>query len=417
MRELRLRPAAGCGSRNGASDAGEFTPDADRLALRIVEPAARTIPRAPCVERRSCVPAGAGLREGRIVRFAGGRPRAGRRFALACALAVCILPPGAAASAEADLPGVAAPLRLVNLNPFHLLYGVPASAGARVMPEGTSELIASLDMASHLRAGASGRERVLIDGESWRHGLALRHGLGGGWELLVDVPAVSHTGGVFDGFIEDWHDAFGLPQGDRDRVPRDRIALLYADGGGARVDIDGDVHSLGDVSLGLGYALPSSPFANDGMVVRATVKLPGGDEGALAGSGGYSASAWAETSGAFPGSAVSRNWLYAATLGVLAGEAPGALSSIGGRFIAFGRFGVTWRVLEDLGLTAQIDIHSSPYGASALSALSDPAVMLGLGGTLRITERMVLEVAVTEDDGTRHAAPDIGLHAALRWRL
>ncbi|MCY4406590.1 MAG: DUF3187 family protein [Rhodospirillaceae bacterium] len=351
------------------------------------------------------------------MRSAVGRPRAGRRFALACALAFCILPPGAAASAEADLPGVVAPLRLVNLNPFHLLYGVPASAGARVMPEGTSELIASLDMASHLRAGASGTERVLIDGETWRHGLALRHGLGGGWELLVDVPAVSHTGGVFDGFIEDWHDAFGLPQGDRDRVPGDRLALLYADGGAARVDIDGDVHSLGDVSLGLGYALPSPPFANDGMVVRAMVKLPGGDEDALAGSGGYSVSARAETSGAFPGSAVSRRWLYSATLGVLAGEAPGALSSIGGRLIAFGRFGVTWRVLEDLDLMAQIDVHSSPYGASALSALSDAAVMPGLGGRLRITERIGLEVAVTEDDGARHAAPDIGLHAAMRWRL
>ncbi|MCY4658968.1 MAG: DUF3187 family protein, partial [Acidobacteria bacterium] len=174
---------------------------------------------------------------------------------------------------------------------------------------------------------------------------------------------------------------------------------------------------LGDVSLGAGYALPSPPFANDGMVVRATVKLPGGDEDALAGSGGYSVSAWAETSGAFPDSAVSRNWLYSATLGILAGEAPGALSSIGGRFIAFGRFGVTWRVLEDLGLTAQIDVHSSPYGASALAPLSDAAVMLGLGGTLRITERMVLEVAVTEDDGARHAAPDIGLHVAMRWRM
>ena len=78
---------------------------------------------------------------------------------------------------------------------------------------------------------------------------------------------------------------------------------------------------------------------------------------------------------------------------------------------------MSWRALEDLHLTVQIEAHSSPYGGSALSPLSDPAVMLGLGGTLRITERMALEIAVTEDDGTWHAAPDIGLHAALRWRL
>ena len=354
----------------------------------------------------------------------GPRLRLGLVRAL-CALTLLILVPGAASpedvpagsGAGTDRHGMATPLRMVNLNPFHLLYGVPASAGARVMPPGASEVIASVDMASHLRAGGSGTERVLMDGETYRQGLALRHGLGEGWELLVDVPAVSHTGGVFDGFIEDWHDTFGLPQGDRDRAPRDRLAMFYADGGGTRFDIDGDVHSLGDASVGVGYALPSPPFSNDGVVVRGMIKLPSGDEGALAGSGGYSASAWAETSGAFSGSAVSRNWLYAATLGVLAGEAPEELSDIGGRFIAFGRFGVSWRALEDLHLTLQIEAHSSPYGGSALSPLSDPAVMLGLGGTLRITERMALEIAVTEDDGTWHAAPDIGLHTALRWRL
>lgn len=334
-----------------------------------------------------------------------------------CALALCLFLPAAAASGEADVRSVATPLRMVNLNPFHLLYGVPASFGARVMPAGSSELIATMDVASHYRVDSSGAERVLMDGETYRQALTLRHGLGEGWELLLDLPAVSHSGGVFDGFIENWHDAFGLPQGDRDRAPRDRLALFYGDGGGPRVDIDRGVFSLGEASLGVGYALQSSPFSNDGLTVRAAVKLPGGNEDALAGSGGLSASAWAETSGAFPASAVSRRWLYTATLGVLMGEAPAELSSIGGRFVAFGRFGVTWRALECLHLTAQIDAHSSPYGASSLSPLSDAAVMLGLGGTLRVTERIGLEIAVTEDDGTGHAAPDIGLHVAMRWQL
>ena len=338
---------------------------------------------------------------------------------LACALALFVPITGGAACAS-PAPGpdaVAAPMRLVNLNPFHLPYGVPAPAGARVLPEDSSELVLSMDLASHLRAAGSGAECVLIDGETWRQGLSLRYGLGGGWELLVDVTAVSHTGGVFDGFIEDWHDAFGLPQGGRDRAPKDRLALFYAGGSGTRVEIDSDVHSLGDASLGVGYALPSPPLTNDGVVVRAMVKLPSGEADVLAGSGGYSTSAWAETSGAFPGSAVSRNWLYTATVGVLAGETPDGLSDIGGRIVVFGSFGVTWRALEDLHFVAQVQVHTSPYSGSALSPLSDPAVMPGLGGTLRLTERMALEVAVTEDDGTWHAAPDIGLHAALRWRL
>ena len=158
-------------------------------------------------------------------------------------------------------------------------------------------------------------------------------------------------------------------------------------------------------------------FSTDGVVVRAIVKLPSGDEDALAGSGGYSASAWAETSGAFASSGGSRRWLYAAMLGMLAGDAPEDLPTVGGRFIVFGRFGVTWRALEDVHLKAQIDVHSSPYDASALAPLSDAAVMLGLVGTWVLGERVALDVAVTEDDGTRHSAPDIGLHIAMRWRL
>ena len=67
--------------------------------------------------------------------------------------------------AEAEGWGaVATPLSIVNLNPFHLLYGVPGSFGSRVLTPGSSELIASVDMASHLSAANAGTERVLIDG-------------------------------------------------------------------------------------------------------------------------------------------------------------------------------------------------------------------------------------------------------------
>ncbi len=339
-----------------------------------------------------------------------------RRRGFSYALLLCILS-AATQTVSAEEHGVATPLRLVNLNPFHLLYGVPASSGARVMPEGAWEVVTSVDMASHMRADYVGDERVVMDGETYRQALSLRHGLGGGWEYFLEIPAVAHSAGVFDGFIEGWHDTFSLPQGERDKAPRDQLAFLYADGMGTRADVDRDVLSLGDASLGVGYALASPPFRNDGMVVRAMAKLPTGDPESLTGSGRFSASAWAETSGAFPGSEISRRWLYAATLGALTSAAPEGLAATGGRFIAFGRLGVTWRVLEDLHLTAQIDAHSSPYGASNLAELSDTAVILGMGGTLRLTERLVLDAAVTEDDGIGQSAPDIGLHLALRWRL
>ena len=51
--------------------------------------------------------------------------RAGRRGpGLVCALAFSVLWPGAGTAGELDWGDVATPLRIVNLNPFQLLYGV-----------------------------------------------------------------------------------------------------------------------------------------------------------------------------------------------------------------------------------------------------------------------------------------------------
>ena len=149
------------------------------------------------------------------------------------------------------------------------------------------------------------------------------------------------------------------------------------------------------------------------LAIRGVVKLPTGDEDALAGAGGLSASIWAETSGEF-GSGGARDWLYGATLGALAASTPDAIGT-GGRIVAFGRLGVTWRVLDRLALTAQVDVNSSPYGSS-LAPLAGPVVMIGVGGTVKLTPRTTLEIAIAEDDGLRRAAADFGVHAAIRWR-
>ena len=376
---------------------------------------------AACEWKRDAM-AGADLKDGanRARSEAFTEPGRFRRLLrVVLVLASCGLLSGAAAfgGEKPERGGVAEPLRIVNLHPFHLLYGVPASFGARVLAPGSSELILSADMASYLVGESSGPERVLLDGETGRLALALRGGFRDRWEWFVEAPLVAHRAGAFDAFIEGWHDFFGLPQGGRDKAPRDRLAIFYEDETGTRVNIRRSVLSLGDVSFGAGYAPPRRGSSNDGLAIRASVKLPTGDGDSLAGSGGFSSSVWAETSGALPGASASRGWLYAATLGALVAETPRNLPEFSREWSVFGRFGVTWRPLARLALTAQIDVHSSPYGSSRASPLSDPIVLMGLGGALRLSAGTTLEVALTEDDGSRASAPDVGLHFALRRRL
>ena len=273
------------------------------------------------------------------------------------------------------------------------------------------------DVASHMTDIRTGDERLLVDGETYRQAIALRAGLGNGWEGILEVSAVSHTGGEFDGFIRDWHDFFGLPQGGRDTAPNGRLAFIHARGGMASVDLHEGTTAPGDVTLGLGRKLERNPLRNDGLALRGAIGLPTGDGQALTGSGGLSASFWAETSGRLSVQGRPRPWFYGASLGVGTGKLPSPLSGLGGRAVAFGRLGVSWRPLDRLSLTAQMDVNSTPYSGSSLSPLSGPAIMLGAGGALRISPATTLEVSVSEDDGWKHAVHDFGVHVALRWRM
>ena len=341
----------------------------------------------------------------------------GRRLLLVCILAlVASLPTRAMVDEHAPCDNVT-PLRIVNLNPFHLSYGVPGSHGSCVLMPGMSKVTMSSDTASHMASARSETEQMLTDGETYRQAVALRHGLGNGWEALFEASVVSHTQGVFDGFIQNWHSFFGLPQGGRDTAPRNRLAFTYARNGRTFVDLNDRVSSLGDVTVGLGRKLERNYLQNDGLVLRGAIKLPTGNENVLTGSGNLLASVWAETSGLLfrPGSGGSRAWHYASTLGIQVSPPSKALSGIGGEVVAFGRLGVTWALLDSLSLTAQLDVNSTPYSDSSLAPLAGPVVMLGVGGVYKLSPHMALEIAISEDDGSRHAAADFGVHVTLRW--
>ncbi len=346
-------------------------------------------------------------------------PSAGlwRVLAVVCVLASSVSSPSRVMANENAPCDGATPLRIVNLNPFHLAYGVPGSHGSCVLMQGVSRVSLSSDVASHMISARSGSEQMLTDGETYRQTIGLRHGLGNGWETFFEASVVSHAGGVFDGFIENWHSFFGLPQGGRDTAPRNRLAFTYVRNGATLVDLDERVSSLGDITVGLGRKLERNHLRNDGLVLRGAVRFPTGNEDALTGSGNPSASVWAETSGPLfrPGGG-PRTWSWGSTLGVQVGSPPAALSGIGERVIAFGRLGVTWALLNRLSLTAQLDVNSTPYGGSSLAPLAGPAVMLGFGGVYELSPRTAIEIAISEDDGSRHAAADFGVHVTLHWK-
>ncbi len=335
------------------------------------------------------------------------------RYAVAAVIASSALSHAADSLAP---PNTAEPLRVFNLNPFHTATGPPPSRGARVLPQNQTEIVLSLDAASYFSEYKRDGEWALVDGETYRPSMALSRGFGRGWEAFVEAPVIMHRGGVFDGFIEGWHDFFGLPQGGRKDAPRDRLAVHYRKDGEALIDLNQNATAMGDLTLGVGYQLPTVPSGLDGIALRAAIQLPTGDEAVLSGRGKAGLSLSAATSGALPWAMETRRWLWFARLGAVFADVPKPLDALDHRPSAFGGLGVSWQPLNRLRLVAQVDAQASPYVDAEAPQLADPVILLSFGGAVRVSRHSEIEIAIVEDDGTRHAAADVGLRLAWRWR-
>ena len=307
----------------------------------------------------------------------------------------------------------AEPLRVGNMGPFHAAFGTQAPLGSTVLKDGQSRWGVHLDAASYLAEYDDAHESVRIDGETYRTSLSFRRGFGEQFEAYFDLPVLMHTGGVFDNFIEEWHEVFSLPQGGRDSAPQDRLAVHYAMDGRPLTHIDTSERAFGDLVVGLGYAVPKFSERLHGVALRAELQLPTGDERRLTGVEKGAFKVTASTSGNVPWGGSSSAWSWFASLGAGIAGIPEPLAELDTRPTWQAGFGIAWRALSRLELIAQADYKSSPYDGASAPQLADASLLLAFGGRLSLGRDWQFEMAVVEDDGSRRAAADVGLRLAL----
>ncbi|HEX7081299.1 MAG TPA: DUF3187 family protein [Gammaproteobacteria bacterium] len=321
------------------------------------------------------------------------------RTARGCAAALALLV-SASRFAAAEY---AEPFRTRNLSPLVSMFGVPSwempLLGTRV--EVTSEL------ANHYRLSRAGGETLILDGETWRTSVAVRHGFSGGWSVGAEIPYYRQSGGMLDNVIDAWHSVFNLPDGGRNRREEDQLAFVLADRAGTFFTLDGRGRGLGDLQLELGRRLG----AGEGYLLQGTLKVPTGDEDVLAGSGEFDLAVTLTRTRRV----VVRNRPAAFFWGVggmLIGEPErirfdarraGLLAMLGGSFKPWMR----------TGFKAQLDVHSALYD-SPLDEIGKPGVQATIGGWREINPRAVVEVAVNEDVAVS-TSPDVVLHVSFEW--
>jgi hypothetical protein len=297
-----------------------------------------------------------------------------------------------------------------NQNPFVQIYGLPAPEGAILVPTHSLDARLVLDIANNFASSSTSSESVTIDGETWRTTLALRYGLGKNLEIGLDLPYIDHSGGIFDGLIEGWHDLIGFSQDGRDQVPHGRLLYRYTENGVTKLNINDANSGLGDLLLSLAVPLRRGPRA---LALRTAVKLPTGSASRLRGSGSTDFSARLSGEDRQTFAAWDITWFGDA--GVLLMTKGDVLPDRQRHVVGFGSLGFGWQPLTWLTLKAQLDGHTAFYD-SALTELGDSSAQLVLGGTLALPADLSFDVALAEDVIV-NTAPDAVFHFMLQRRF
>lgn len=316
----------------------------------------------------------------------------------------------AAASAATSHGAEIVPFYTFNQSPLIQIHGLPAMDNARVVPRGRTAVILSVDAANNYAVDSNPTERITLDGETYRFVAAGRYGVARGVEIGLDIPYVVHSGGFLDGFIEGFHNFFGLPNGGRENAPRDRLLYQYSVNGSDRINFTDSSHGIGDVRLSGALQLHDSD--NAAVTLRAMLKLPTGNANRLQGSGGVDFSMWFTASEDWKLPSLGHLTGFGGFGGMVMGDGD-ILPSQQRTVAAFGSLGLGWSPIEWLALKVQANGHTSLYEGSSVREVNRGSIQLVSGGAVAFSKYTSLDIGVSEDVIVE-TSPDVVFTLTLR---
>ncbi len=300
---------------------------------------------------------------------------------------------GACALLSQANPAAAAGLPTRDLNP--VLQPILIPSMVPVNPNGGWRVDHSLYITNTQQETSRGNESVIIDVENYRYEFALSHSHER-WRTQIRVPLMANRSGELDTLIEDWHDFFGLPQGDRDSLPKDQIFIEYERDGVVEYSQTESSSGLGDIALSLGYQAENSNFTYYGAI-----ELPTGSESDYTGNEAIDFALWIEMQ-----TVVSSD---TDAYGMFGFSFPGDDGGLEGLLVDYfwvAQLGLEYGFSEQVLGMAQLDMHGETIDNSDLRPFGNSVqIQLGLGFP-ELFENHRLDLFFSEDIYVE-SAPDI----------
>lgn len=317
-------------------------------------------------------------------------------------------------AAAAAAPGQG-PLRIRNYHPPHLMFLMPVPAAPWDGKAGDWELTPGVAYAASFVNEDSEGWRTVIDLEMTVLEFGLTAGLSRRLSLGAEVRFASMSGGFLDGFLEDFHDAFGLPNYGRDQRPENEFLYFIEKDGEQWLESEfGGMHPV-DPSLSLEYRLtdhgePRAPGGRFTASLSYALKLPLGDETAGFGSGQLDHRV-----------AVPLRWigdpfaLYLVPSFSILSDPDTLGADIRVRNV-FGTYvSAEWAFARHWSVLAGLNFYTSPFEATGIEQFDDDSFQLDVGMIWSPAPDLRWEFSFSED--LARPAPDFALRLGLGHRF
>lgn len=227
------------------------------------------------------------------------------------------------------------------------------------------------------------------------------------FEAGVEIPLYRPIAGFMDGFLDWYHSSFGFPDYGRSERPKNDFLYEIRHNGAVVVQGVNGRAGLGDVRLSLKRLVSGG----DPLVsVMATLELPTGEAETGYGNGSIDTafSAMIDTR-------LSDVVMTYINLGVVFPGDLKARQTEPLNTFAHGGVGLEGSFWNRFSVLAQVSVQGSPYPATGIRQVDNPAVILVVGGRYR-AEKGSFEFSLTEDPNTS-GAPDFILNATYTLKL
>lgn len=212
-----------------------------------------------------------------------------------------------------------------------------------------------------------------------------------------------------DGPIDAWHNAFGLPEGERTQLPQNALDFRVIDPSGDQLlHRSASTSGLGDVAVSAGLPLHPGHGGNATIDAGLRIEAPTGDPHRLLGSGGWDLASWLSAADKL---GCADGWSWHAAAGALYMTDSQILASLHRKRAYFGRVAAHWAMHKHLSWTVQLDGHTALYD-SPLVPLGQDTLQLRLGGDWQPWPKYRIEAGFSEDVAVG-TAPDITFHLGL----